>query len=98
MMNRPRYPGLRIAVMSLWGPFVSCVSPPPGSPLPASPRGISPGRPISPPRPILLLSILWRHEHVADPAHGADRLGMGRIDLDLAAQPGDAQIDRPVER
>ena len=42
-------------------------------------------------------SILWRHEHVADAAHGADRVGVRRIDLDLAAQARDAQVDRAIE-
>ena len=39
-----------------------------------------------------------RDEHVADPAHCLDRLGMGGIDLDLASQPGDAQVDGAIER
>src|SRR5712691_2914397 len=43
-------------------------------------------------------SVFRRNEHVADAAHGADGAGMRRVDLDLAAQAGDAQVDRPVER
>src|SRR6516164_7800893 len=46
----------------------------------------------------LLISFLRRDEHVADPAHCLDRLGMGGIDLDLASQPGDAQVDGAIER
>src|SRR3954453_13322025 len=37
-------------------------------------------------------------EHVSDATHGADRFGVGGIALYFAPQPGDAQIDRPVER
>jgi hypothetical protein len=33
-------------------------------------------------------SVFGWDEHVADPAHGADRLGVGRIGLDLATQSG----------
>ena len=43
-------------------------------------------------------SILGRDEHVADAAHGADGLWMRRVDLDLAAQAGDAQVDGAIER
>src|SRR6516164_8371420 len=43
-------------------------------------------------------SIPRRHEHVADAPHSADGLRPSRIDLDLAAQPCNPQIDRPIER
>src|SRR5215470_5657690 len=33
-------------------------------------------------------SVLGRDEHIADTAHGSDRLGMGGVDLDFAAQGG----------
>src|SRR5213595_346294 len=45
-----------------------------------------------------LASILWWNEHVSDAAHRADRVGMRRIDFDLAAQPRDAQVDGAIER
>src|SRR5262249_47146531 len=44
------------------------------------------------------VSIPRRHEHVADAPHSADDLRPTRIDLDLAAQPCNPQIDRPIER
>src|SRR5262249_19598730 len=44
------------------------------------------------------VSIPRRHEHVADAPHSADGLRPTRIDLDLAAQPCNAQIDRSIER
>src|SRR5262249_20606302 len=44
------------------------------------------------------VSIPRRHEHVADAPHSADGLRPTRIDLDLAAQPCNPQIDRPIER
>src|SRR5262249_10273987 len=43
-------------------------------------------------------SIPWRHEHVADAPHSANGLRPTRINLDLAAQPRNPQIDRPIER
>src|SRR5215471_2617147 len=42
--------------------------------------------------------IFCRRKHIPDPAHSADRLGMGGVDLDLATQTGDAEIDRAIER
>src|SRR5262245_58369425 len=39
-----------------------------------------------------------RDEHVARAAHGADGRRLGRVGLDLAAQPRDADVDRAVER
>src|SRR4029078_9042261 len=42
-------------------------------------------------------SILRRNEHIADPAHGADRVGMRWSGLDLAAQPRAAEVDGAVE-
>src|SRR3954470_19249405 len=41
--------------------------------------------------------ILWRHEHIAHSAHGANGIRMGRIDLDLLAQPRNPQVDGAVE-
>src|SRR5258708_27558595 len=46
---------------------------------------------------ILLRSILRWNEHIADAADGPDRIRMRRIGLDLAAQPGDAEVDGAVE-
>ena len=43
-------------------------------------------------------SVFWRDEHVAHAAHRPDRLGVGGVGLDLATQPGDAQVDRTIER
>jgi hypothetical protein len=40
----------------------------------------------------------WRHEHVANAAHGPNGIGVRRIGLDLAAQTGDTQIYGAVER
>src|SRR5688572_2772479 len=37
-------------------------------------------------------------EHVPGAAHGADGAGMCRVRLDLAAQTGNADVDRAVER
>ena len=42
--------------------------------------------------------VFRRDEHVADAAHRTDRLGMGGVGFDLAAQPGDAQVDGSIER
>ena len=42
-------------------------------------------------------SIFWGDEHVANAAHGADRLRMFGINLDLAAKPGDPEVNRAVE-
>jgi Sigma-70 region 2 len=44
------------------------------------------------------LSPRWRHEHVANAAHGADSVGVRRIQLNFAAQAGDTQVDSAVER
>src|SRR5699024_10231455 len=38
------------------------------------------------------------HQHVADPAQGADDLRLFRVVLELAAQPGDTDVDGTVER
>src|SRR5215472_3734060 len=39
----------------------------------------------------------WRHEHIADTAHGADGIGMSRIRLDLAAKASYPQVNRAIE-
>src|SRR5690348_8545886 len=46
----------------------------------------------------LKLALNGGHEHVAGAAHGLDRLWLARIDLDLAADTSDADIDAAVER
>src|SRR5215510_9215270 len=76
------------------------------APLPAKASAVA--RPMPFPAPVIsatlpvksrsMVSALRWNEHVAYPAHRADRLGMGRVDLDLAAQPGDAQVDGAIER
>ena len=47
---------------------------------------------------ILLRSILGWNEHVADAADGADRIGMCRIGLDFAAEPGDAEVKIDIDK
>ena len=45
-----------------------------------------------------LASVFWGDEHIADTTDCPDRIGMGGVALDLAPQPGNAQVDGTIER